>query len=99
MKVKTKPAKKKIVVALLGLCLAVSSYIVPPANGAPTRAQATATLRSAAGDPRSRAPFADPLFRYCHRDYYYFHPYYYYYPYSYYYYYPYFYYYSPYYYY
>jgi hypothetical protein len=94
-KVRIKPAKRKIVVALLGMCLAVSSYIVPPAKASPTRAQANPTMQSATFDAPSQMPFADPLFFYYYGYYYYYYyPYYYsyYYPYVYYSYYPYYYY-------
>lgn len=80
---RAKPAKKKIVVALLGMCLAVSSYIVPPAKASPTHPQGNPTLASATGDQLNQMPFADPLFYYYYY-YYYYYPYYY--PYFYYYY-------------
>lgn len=84
---RAKPAKKKIVVALLGMCLAVSSYVVPPAKASPTYSQGNPTLASATGDQLGQTPFADPLFYYYYYPYYYYYYYPYYYPYLYYYYY------------
>ena len=62
MKVKNKPLKRKIVVTLLGMCVAVSSYTIPSAHASPSQQQiaadtpATATAQSAPAAP-PQSPF------------------------------------------
>ena len=93
MKVTKKPVRRKIVVALLGMCLAVSSYTIPPSEASATQEQVTpavqsaagtTTVQSAPGNPQSQiVPFWNPFwpFYYSYYSYYYYYYYYYYYPY------------------
>ena len=90
MKVKNKPVRRRIVVALLGMCLAVSSYTICTSEASTTQEQVTpavqsaagtTTVQSAPGGPQSQlVPFWNPFwpFYYTYYSYYY---YYYYYPY------------------
>src|SRR5579862_2142502 len=63
MKATKKPVRRKIVVALLGMCLAVSSYTVPRSEAsiaqeqvtpAPQIAAGTTTVQSAPAGPQSQ---------------------------------------------
>src|SRR5258708_21599315 len=93
MKVTKKPVRRKIVVALLGMCLAVSSYTIPTSEASATQEQVTPAVQSAAGtttvhtapgSPQSQiVPFWNPFcpFYYSYYSYYYYYYYYYYYPY------------------
>jgi hypothetical protein len=84
MKVTKKPARRKIVVALLGMCVAVSSYAISPAKASTTEAQAAPAVQRAASDHQSR----NCAFWYGYYGYYgYYCYYYYYYPYFFFYYY------------
>jgi hypothetical protein len=94
MKATKKRVRRKIVVALLGMCMAVSSYTVPESNASPIEAQATPAVQSASGEAQSQiAAFWDPFWPVYYGYYYYYYPYYYayyppyYYPYFYFYYY------------
>ena len=96
MKVTKKPVRRKIVVALLGMCLAVSSYTIPTSEASIAQEQVTPAVQMAAGTttvqsapagPRSQlVPFWDPFWPFFY-SYYYYYYYYYYFPYVVYYYY------------
>ncbi len=78
MKVTKKPARKKIVVALLGLCLAVSSYTVSTAKALSTRGQTAPAVQNATGGAQSQLwPFWNPFWPFYYGYYYYYTPYYY----------------------
>jgi hypothetical protein len=77
MKTIKKPARRRIVVALLGMCLAVSFYTVSTPEASASQVQAGPSAQSSVVGKSDIVPFWDPFWPFYYGYYYY---YYYYYP-------------------
>src|SRR5690349_16577485 len=80
MKLTNKPSKRKIVVALLGMCLAVSSYTIPNAQASASQEQVAAAAPPATTVQSAPTQAQSPVFYGYNYNYYYYYFYYYYQP-------------------